>query len=72
MKIGEDEVLSLSAAAKRIGISRKTLWHQINAGKVEAERSGDVWLVKASVIDIYAATRKGKRGRPRKPENHSE
>ena len=63
-------MLSLSAAAKRIGISRKTLWHQINAGKVEAERSGDVWLVKASVIDTYAETRKGKVGRPRKPKDN--
>ena len=63
-------MLSLSAAAKRIDISRKTLWHQINAGKIEAVRSGDVWLVKASVIDEYARTRKGKVGRPRKAKQN--
>jgi excisionase family DNA binding protein len=63
MTIGGEEVLTISQAAARLGLSRKTLWLQINRGALRATQVGSVWLVTAVELDRYARENKGKPGR---------
>lgn len=57
-----DELLTVSQAAERLGLSRKTVWLQINRGVLTASRLGSVWVVTAREVDRYARENKGKVG----------
>jgi excisionase family DNA binding protein len=66
MTTGGDELLTVSQAAERLGLSRKTVWLQINRGVLSAARLGSVWVITAREVDRYARENKGKvGGRPR-------
>ncbi len=63
MKIGDTEVFTVSEAAARYGIGRKTLLTQIRRGKLAATLSGHAYLVTAEEMDRYDQERKaGVRG----------
>ncbi len=55
-------MLTLSQAAERLGLSRKTLWLQVDRGVLHATRIGSVWLVTESEMERYARDHRGKPG----------
>jgi excisionase family DNA binding protein len=62
MKIGDEEVLTINQAAERIDISPTTLRLQIQRGKIEAEKFGRQWVIRATEIARYAEETRGKHG----------
>jgi len=62
MKIGDEEVLTISQAAERIGISPITLRLQVRRGKVTAERFGRQWVIHAAEVERYRRDVQGKPG----------
>jgi excisionase family DNA binding protein len=71
MKIGDVEVFTLSEAAERYGIARKTLLTQIRRGIIDATMSGHNYLVTDTEMEKYVSERKGKPGTasPDHPQN---
>jgi hypothetical protein len=53
-----DHVLSLHAAAKRVGLSRHGLMLAVLRGEVPARQIAGRWVVREQDADAYAATRK--------------
>ncbi len=67
MTTGGDQLLTLSQAAERLGLSRKTLWLQVDRGVLHATRIGSVWVVTESEMERYSREHKGKPGgKPKK------
>lgn len=62
MKIGDTEVMTVSEAAQRYEIGRKTLLTQIRRGKIAATKSGHAFLVTSDEMEKYVRERKGKPG----------
>ena len=62
MEVGGETVFTISEAATRYGLSRKTLLTQIRRGVLAATKSGNVFLVTASEMERYDAVRKAPRG----------
>lgn len=62
MKIGDEEVLTTTQAAERIGVSPDTLQSQIRRGKIAAERFGRQWMIKANELQRYRDEVQGKHG----------
>ena len=62
MKIGDVEVLTISEAAARLELDRTTLFRQIKAGALKAEKTGAVWLIDAREVERYREDHKGKHG----------
>ena len=62
MEVGGETVFTISEAATRYGLSRKTLLTQIRRGVLVATKSGNVFLVTASEMERYDAVRKAPRG----------
>ncbi len=62
MKIGDEEVLTITQAADRIGVSPDTLQSQIRRGKIAAERFGRQWMIKANELQRYHEEVQGKQG----------
>lgn len=71
MKIGDVQVFTLSEAAERYGVARKTLLTQIRRGVISATMSGHNYLVTDAEMAKYVAERKGKPGTasPDHPQN---
>lgn len=55
-------MLTLEEAATLIGLSRQTLYLQVRAGKLHAEKKGREWLVLESEVRRYERETKGKHG----------
>jgi excisionase family DNA binding protein len=74
MKIGDVEVFTLTEAAERYGIARKTLLTQISRGRLEATMSGHNYLVTDTEMEKYVRERKGRPGTasPYHPQNRKE
>ena len=51
------ELLSVSEAATRLGVSRQRVLHLINAGDLPAERVGTAWVLSAAAVDARAVAR---------------
>lgn len=62
MKIGDEEVLTITQAAERIGVSPDTLQSQIRRGKIAAERFGRQWMIEANELQRYREEVQGKHG----------
>lgn len=62
MQIGEEEVLTLKQAEKRIGVSHKTLHLQAKKGVLRAQLMGKTWLVTATELARYEREHKGRVG----------
>lgn len=62
MKIGDIEVLTISEAAERLSLDRTTLFRQIQAGVMVAEKTGSVWLIEAEEVERYREQHKGRHG----------
>ena len=62
MKLGEHEVLTLSQAADRLGVSRKTLVAQAKKGVLRATLTGNVYLLTGTEIERYRDQHLGKHG----------
>ncbi len=63
MTIGGEEMLTINQAAERLGLSRKTLWLQVNRDVLHAVQIGIMWVIAASELERYAHENKGKPGR---------
>ena len=63
MKIGDVEVLTLSEAAERLDLDRTTIFRQIKAGAIKAEKSGAIWLIDAREVERYRDEHRGKHGK---------
>ena len=61
--MAEQELLSLSEAAKRYGVPITTLRGAIQHGHIEAKKIGHQWVVAPDDIERFLANRP-KRGRP--------
>lgn len=69
MKIGDTEVLTISQAARRLGLDRTTLVRQAKKGKLRATLTGAVYLVTVEEVERYRRENLGKPGRkPTEPE----
>ncbi len=62
MKIGDVEVFTISEAATRYGIGRKTLLTQIRRGILSATLSGHTYIVTSDEMERYVRDHKGKPG----------
>ena len=62
MWIGDVEVFTLSHAASRYGIARKTLLTQIKRGRLAATKSGNAYLVTSNEMERYVREQKGRFG----------
>lgn len=62
MKIGDVEVFTISEAATKYGIARKTLLTQIRRGNLAATLSGHTYIVTSAEMDRYDEQRKQPRG----------
>jgi excisionase family DNA binding protein len=62
MKIGGIEVLTLTEAAERSGLSPNTLRAQIKNGVLPATLAGKTYLVTADDLAQYVDERKGRHG----------
>jgi len=62
MKIGDVEVFTLSEAADKYGIARKTLLTQIRRGNLTATLSGHTYIVTSEEMARYDEQRKQPRG----------
>jgi excisionase family DNA binding protein len=62
MEIGGDEVLTVPAAAARIGVNPNTLRTQIKRGVINAEKIGGVYLITATELRRYDEVRTRPRG----------
>ncbi len=63
MKIGDKEVLSLTVAGQRVGLSPNTLRAQIRNGVLPAMKEGNTYFVEVAALDAYVAAHKGKHGK---------
>lgn len=62
MKIGDAEVFTISEAATRYGLARKTLLTQVRREKLAATKSGNVFLVTDTEMERYMRETAGKPG----------
>jgi len=63
MKIGDVEVLTIHEAADRLKLDRTTIFRQIKAGAIKAEKTGAIWLIDAREVERYRDEHKGKHGK---------
>jgi excisionase family DNA binding protein len=56
--------VTLSEAADQLGVAPATLRHQIRNGSLDATKVGRDWDVAPDEVRRYAATSRGKPGRP--------
>jgi len=61
-------LMSVSEAAKALGLTRQGMWNAINRGYVETVKSGPYTLVPRHAVERYAAQER-KPGRPAKKKN---
>ena len=59
------EMLTLTQAAKLLGLARQTIWDAVKRGRIKARKIGHVSLVSRSSVERYRTTRK-RTGRPPK------
>lgn len=57
-------MLTLSAAAERLGVAADTLRQQIHAGRLKAEKLGPIWVVTEAALGAYELASRGRVGRP--------
>lgn len=62
MQIGDEEVLTLSQAAERLGVRRQTLAEQAKKGVLQTTLAGHAYLVTASEVERYRQKHLGKHG----------
>jgi excisionase family DNA binding protein len=58
-------LVAASEAAKRIGVHHKTMSRLMREGKLKAVKVANRWLIEQSVLDRFAKTYVGKKGRPK-------
>jgi len=46
--------LSITETAKRLGVTRQSVWSRINSGIIHADRVGNVWVVPESEAERIA------------------
>jgi len=56
------EIMSLTQAAARLGLSRETLKVQARRGKLRATKIGNIWTVTAAEVQRYEVEHKGRFG----------
>jgi len=62
MKIGDEEVLTISQAAERIGVSINTLYSQIARERIRATKFGRQWMLTAVEVRRYIEEIQGRQG----------
>jgi excisionase family DNA binding protein len=55
---------SLTEAAKRLGVTRQTLWRAVRDGKLEAHKSGNAVIVFSDALLDYVLRYRGGKGIP--------
>lgn len=55
------DVLTVSKAAQRVGISRRKLLRRVHDSTIKAERMGGVWITDDHSLDEYAKDQKHRR-----------
>lgn len=58
----EDELLTVTQAAERLGLHRDTLLRQIGKGVLHAKRLGSIWVVSGVEVERYRHAHRGKHG----------
>jgi excisionase family DNA binding protein len=58
----EDELLTVTQAAGRLGLHRDTLLRQIAKGVLDARRLGSIWVVSGAEVERYRREHRGKHG----------
>ena len=63
--MSEQELLSLSEAAKRYGVPMGTLRDAMYRGQISGRKIGNQWVLEAKAVEAFL-TQRPKRGRPPK------
>lgn len=58
----EDELLTVTQAAERLGLHRDTLLRQIAKDVLHAKRLGSIWVVSGAEVERYRHAHRGKHG----------
>src|SRR6476620_6642301 len=58
----DEEILTVTQAAERLGLHRDTLLRQIAHGVLHARRLGSIWVVSAAEVERYRHAHRGKHG----------
>ena len=58
----DDEMVTVTQAAERLGLHRDTLLRQIAKGVLHAKRLGSIWVVSGAEVERYRHTHLGKHG----------
>jgi excisionase family DNA binding protein len=56
------ETLTVTQAARRLGLHRDTLLRQITRGVLRANRLGSIWVVTGAEVERYRREHRGKHG----------
>lgn len=62
MQIGDETVYTLVEAAQELGLDRRTLYLQVQRGRLKAEKRGREYLVLGSEVERYRREVQGKHG----------
>lgn len=63
--MSDDEWLTMTQAAARLGMHRTAVHKAVNQGRLAAHRVGSTWLVKEGDVEEYERRPKHPGGRPR-------
>ncbi len=58
----DDELVTVTQAAERLGLHRDTLLRQIARGVLQAKRLGSIWVVTGAEVERYRREHRGKHG----------
>ncbi len=58
----DEELLTVTQAAERLGLHRDTLLRQIAKGVLHARRLGSIWVVTGAEVERYRREHLGKHG----------
>ncbi len=58
----DDELVTVTQAAERLGLHRDTLLRQIARGVLQAKRLGSIWVVTGAEVERYRREHLGKHG----------
>lgn len=68
MKVGREEMIRLTVAGERTGLSPNTLRAQIKNGVLPATLEGKTYFVRVKDLDKYMRDHAGRPGRPKKKD----
>jgi excisionase family DNA binding protein len=53
-------LLTVTEAAERLGLSRSTVLNQIRAGAIRSERIGRLWVISEDEVERYGREHRGR------------